>query len=313
MLGLKKTPTPSVSPDFAAQTQASDLAARLPHLAMEARRVVSAIYGMHGRRKAGAGETFWQYRPYAQGESARHIDWRRSSRDDRLYVREREWEAAHAVYLWWDRSRSMDFGSSLSPCRKIDRAFVIGFAIADILVDAGESVGLLADKSLGGMPARSSRYIVRHLVQALTHEHTPDNTKDQNMHCDDLPPAHRLHAHTECLLLTDALSDPVLFGQRLRLLSEQGARGHVVHLIDPVEETFPYTGEVVLTETEEQLEWHAGDARAWGDEYRQRFARHQAEIQQACVDVGWTYIRHHTDHPATQAALPLMLALAGRG
>ena len=48
------------------------------------------------------------------GEEARRIDWRRSARDNHLYVREREWEAAHDYHLWMDVSPSMAFASSLA-------------------------------------------------------------------------------------------------------------------------------------------------------------------------------------------------------
>ena len=120
------------------------LAGRLPRLAIEARRIATgALHGIHGRRRAGVGENFWQFRAFMNGEPAQRIDWRRSARDDgRHFVREREWEAAHTVWLWIDRSRSMDFESSLARAPKIDRAIVLGLALADCLVRGGERVGL---------------------------------------------------------------------------------------------------------------------------------------------------------------------------
>jgi len=57
------------------------------------------------------------------------IDWRRSAKDERLYVREREWEAAHTVYLWIDRSASMWFTSGLALQSKIDRALVLALRL----------------------------------------------------------------------------------------------------------------------------------------------------------------------------------------
>ena len=71
------------------------LAASMPRLILEARRVAATvIHGLHGRRRAGPGENFWQYRRFVSGEPASRVDWRRSARDDHLYVRELEWEAA---------------------------------------------------------------------------------------------------------------------------------------------------------------------------------------------------------------------------
>src|SRR3984885_15608005 len=111
------------------------LAANMPRLMLEARRVApSIIHGLHGRRRAGSGENFWQYRRFVSGEPAARVDWRRSARDDFLYVREQEWEAAHTVWIWPDRSPSMAFRSPLAQVTKLDRALVMALALAGILV-----------------------------------------------------------------------------------------------------------------------------------------------------------------------------------
>src|ERR1700754_91165 len=119
------------------------LAASMPRLILESRKIAATvIHGLHGRKRAGAGENFWQFRRFVSGEEARRIDWRRSARDDNLYVREREWEAAHTIWLWPDRSPSMNFQSRLANETKLDRCLTITFALAEVLVEAGERVGL---------------------------------------------------------------------------------------------------------------------------------------------------------------------------
>src|SRR5215212_1459197 len=103
--------------------QARSLADSMPRLVLEARRIAaSVIHGLHGRKRAGSGENFWQYRRFVWGEEARRVDWRRSARDDHLYVREREWEAAHTMWIWPDRSPSMAFSSSTQRETKLERA-----------------------------------------------------------------------------------------------------------------------------------------------------------------------------------------------
>src|SRR6186997_942358 len=119
------------------------LSATMPRLILEARRVAATvIHGLHGRRRAGTGENFWQFRRFVSGEPAGRVDWRRSARDDHLYVREQEWEAAHTVWIWPDRSPSMAFASPLVSETKFDRALIIAFALAEILVEGGERVGI---------------------------------------------------------------------------------------------------------------------------------------------------------------------------
>src|SRR5260370_15500510 len=94
--------------------QARSLSATMPRLILEARRVAATvIHGLHGRRRAGPGENFWQYRRFMSGEPAARVDWRRSARDDHLYLREHEWEASHTVWLVPDRSPPSHFKSTL--------------------------------------------------------------------------------------------------------------------------------------------------------------------------------------------------------
>ena len=123
---------------------AATLSARLPSLVIAARRVAQTVrHGVHGRRRAGSGETFWQFRPFLSGEPSSRVDWRRSAREERAFVREREWEAAHTVWIWFERSASMQFASSLAPVSKIDRAALLALAFADLCVRGGERAGLL--------------------------------------------------------------------------------------------------------------------------------------------------------------------------
>ena len=73
---------------------------------------VSGQDGVHGRKRSGPGETFWQYRPYSFGDNVQQIDWHRSARSDRVFIRENEWEAAQSVWLWRDPSASMEYSSA---------------------------------------------------------------------------------------------------------------------------------------------------------------------------------------------------------
>ena len=58
--------------------------------------------GFHGRRRAGNGENFWQYRQAVPGDPRSAVDWRRSGKSDQQFIREMEWEAAQTVSIWVD-------------------------------------------------------------------------------------------------------------------------------------------------------------------------------------------------------------------
>ena len=281
-------------------TASLDLAARLPRLILEARRVSASVHGIHGRRRAGPGESFWQYRPLVAGESASRIDWRRSARDGHLFVREREWEASHTVWLWIDRSASMGFASTLAQAPKIDRALVAGFALAETLVEGGERVG-----HLGLTRPMASRNIIELLAQAIA--------ADRQGAEDDLPPAAPLQRLSDAIIVTDGLSPADSLAARIRALSGSGARGHVLLIADPIEETFPFTGQAELFDLEDGLALRVGDAASWGEDYRQRLAAHREAIREACRKAGWTLTLHRTDRPASEAVLRVASLVSARG
>ena len=290
------------SPGRGETQSALTLAQRMPRLVLEARRVAANLaHGIHGRRRAGTGETFWQFRPFVAGEAAQRIDWRRSGRDDRLYVREREWETAQTIWAWIDRSASMGFASDLAQAPKIERAIVLGLAMADCFVEAGERVGML-----GLLSPRASRKIAETMAQTMV--------ADRSSLEDDLPPGAPIAPQDEAILIGDFLSPPGRIAAVVEGISSRGGRGHLVMIVDPVEETFPFQGEAVLHDLEDGLSLRVGDAAAWGRTYRARIEQHRAQLDEVVRRRGWTMTIHRTDRPASEAALRLMtLVTASRG
>ncbi len=263
------------------------LAARVPRLILEARRVASTvIHGLHGRRRAGPGENFWQYRRFVNGEPASNIDWRRSARDDHLYVREREWEASHTIWLWADRSPSMDFNSHLTEWSKLDRALVVSFALAEVLVQGGERVGIPDI-----MRPSSNRNIIEKMAQTIVHD-----TSERP----SLPPNFAPAPFSEVLLLSDLWSPVSEFRRTIGQLAANGARGHVVQVVDPAEESFPYMGRVEFVEPEGLGSITAGRAETWRNEYQTLVANHRAALRAECEQFGWSFTVHRTDRGPTE-------------
>jgi len=302
MARVRVLPETARSPGRQETESALSLAHRMPRLVLEARRVAANLaHGIHGRRRAGIGESFWQFRPFVAGEAAQRIDWRRSGRDDRLYVREREWETAQTLWLWIDRSASMGYASDLAQAPKIERAIVLGFALASCFVEAGERVGML-----GLMPPRATRRIAETMAQTLV--------ADRSSLEEDLPPSAPIAPQHEAILIGDFLSPVRDIAAIVEGISSRGARGHLVMIVDPVEETFPFQGQAVLHDLEDGLSLRIGDAEAWGRVYRERIAQHRADLLEMTRRRGWTFTIHRTDRPASEAALRLMtLVSAARG
>jgi uncharacterized protein (DUF58 family) len=280
---------------------AATLAARLPSLVVTAKQIAqSVMHGVHGRRRAGSGETFWQFRPFISGEAAGGIDWRRSARDDRAYVREREWEAAHTVWIWIDRSPSMAFVSELAQASKIERATVLGLAAADLLVRGGERVGLI-----GLTRPLATRGVIERFAEAIALDERLSPARAP------LPPRTPLPARSKVVLIGDFLSEEADVRRVIDALSAQGAQGQALMIADPIEETFPFEGHAEFIGADGLTRLRAPRAQGLRGVYLARLARHRDAVRAACAARGWDFALHRTDKPAAQALLALRMRLEG--
>ena len=286
---------------FALEGEAQGLADRLPDLLMEVSRVATTVaHGIHGRRRAGPGETFWQFRQYQSSDAAQTIDWRRSASSDHLYVREREWEAAHTIWLWPDISPSMNFKSHLTNVTKRDRGLVLLLALAELLVRGGERVALL-----GLLPPMASRKSSSRIAEALA-AHGSDP-----LYSGSLPPAGRLSRFSGAVFISDFLDPVEALSERLVALAHDGVTGHLVQVLDPAEETLPYEGRAEFLGIEGSERWIADRVETLRPQYQERLAAHREEIGALARRLGWTLMVHHTDRPATEPLLTLILRLQG--
>jgi uncharacterized protein (DUF58 family) len=275
-------------------------AALIPDLLVEAKKVAGNVFaGWHGRRKRGIGEDFWQFRPYVAGENMAAIDWRRSARDDHVYVRDREWQAAHMVWLWVDESPSMLFRSSGARVSKQSRSLVIAFALAELLARSGERLGWL-----GVSRPIVSRHAAERLGEALVA--APPQTQ--------FPAGQEVRNHSDVVLVSDFLQPLEQMAKKLRSMADRGARGHLVQIVDPVEETFPYAGRIEFTDPETGEKLTAGNAQALKTGYEELFSRHVGDVRSLARSLGWSHTLHHTDNLASQALASLHVHMTqGRG
>lgn len=283
----------------ALEREAHGLADSLPDLVLKALRVsVTVAHGLHGRRRAGPGETFWQFRQYHSSDAARLIDWRRSASSDHLYVREREWEAAHTVWLWPDLSPSMGFRSHLASVTKRERAIILMLAAAELLVRGGERVGIL-----GLTRPSASRNTTTKLAEALA-------LGDQQMILrQSLPPPRRLSRFSGVLLISDFLDPVDTIGERLREIAAEGVSGHLIQVLDPAEETLPYEGRAEFVGVEGNERWIADRVETLRADYHEKLRSHRAAIEDVAAKLGWSFLVHRTDRSAAEPLLAIIARL----
>jgi uncharacterized protein (DUF58 family) len=283
-------------------TDAARLASALPPLLVAAQRVATTVMqGVHGRRRVGQGDAFWQFRQYRPGDAINRIDWRQTAKSRAVYVRETEWEAAASVWLWRDGSPSMDFTSGRHAPKKKLRAEILLLALATLLVDAGERVGLL-----GGDRPAYGRGVPRRLADALT-----DNALMGA--ADSLPPRLPLPAHGHVVLIGDLLDPLQSIEGVVRHYAAHGVHGHLLQILDPAEEDLPYDGHVKFSGLEREGDHTIRRVEAVREAYHARLVAQKEGLARIAQSVGWTWRAHRTDRPPETALLALYMAMADSG
>ncbi len=266
----------------------------LPSLMVEAERVAATLLqGTHGRKRAGPGETFWQYRPYGFGDSTQRIDWRKSARSSHVFIRENEWEAANTLWLWVNPSPAMAFKSHLSETTKRERAYVMALALAALALRAHERVALIGAPE---RPSHARSAILGMARRLLLHDGA------------SLPAPQGMHRHAACVLFSDFLEPITETTKSVRALAGQGLSGHIVQVNDPAEETLPYEGRIEFLGVANPLTYIANRTEELRRAYTEKFRAHREALKMLARSVGWSFASHHTDHaPGT-----LLMALHGR-
>ncbi len=280
---------------------AEGLAATLPDLVLDAERLAASVnFGVHGRRRPGIGENFWEFRHYDSGDGLSRVDWRRSARADDLLVRERELETTQSVMFWRDNSAGMDYSSEPKKglATKARRAAVLCAAAAILSSKAGEQVGVLG----ADHPARPGRMGLAGAMDGLA--------RGADSELAFLDPA-LARGRGKFVLASDFLEPIEVWRTRINALSAAGAPIILLIVTDPAEELFPFAGRTQFLPLENGREpLLFGRAELARRAYQDRYAAHYGALRDSARRIGWPVVSSRTDRPASEALLALMAALA---
>lgn len=296
--GGQSTATPlAATADIACQAQT--LATRMPDLLLHASQMATTLAsGLHPQRRAGWGDTFWQYRPAQPGEPVNRIDWRQSARTARAHVRETEAEAAQTVLLWCDFSGSMQWRSTNTLPGKLDRAVLLLLSMAALLLRNGERVQLLSPTGITPLPPASSALerLALGLCTLATNSHATDAA---------LPAPILVPRRARLLLASDLLCPEAALQDCLRQLAAHPARAYLLHMTDPAENTLPYSGRTEFSGLEQEAPLELPHVQSLRDDYGNLVAARTHWLDQTTSRSGHSIVHHQTD----MAPLPTLLAL----
>lgn len=285
---------------------AEKISGNLPPLLIEAERLVNAVRaGVHGRRRAGPGETFWQYRPAHPGDSHASIDWRRSARSDRLFVREMEWEAAETAMLWCDTARSMAFQSPEAPRTKLERAALLTLALGVLMARGGELFGLAGTDA---EPPATGRTQLLRMAAILTVDREQATLPDYGA-----PPRILTPRVGHAVFISDFLGDIEAVEAAVTSGAGRGIRGVLLQVLDPEEESFPYRGRLKFESMGRAIGHDTDQAASLRDAYLARLAERRDRLDRVCRRSGWRFLTHTTGESPRRGLLGLMSTLSGGG
>jgi uncharacterized protein (DUF58 family) len=278
--------------------QAAEIAQRVPPLLLAARRIAATIeQGVHGRRRVGRGEAFWQFRQYYPGDEIRRLDWRQSAKTDRLYLRQMEWSAAQTAFLWCDLSASMRFSSRRDLPSKLEAAQVLTLALAGAMSRAGERVALLGS---GERPS-AGRFVLESIAHRLAHLAGQAETSKEPKF--SIPPQTYLPGHAHVVLVSDFLAPPEELKAAINRFAGTACLGHLIQVLDPAELDLPYAGRVRFEGVEGEGDLLMSRAENIREEYKSELANHWDALRQRAQSAGWSISRHVTDHSAAKSLL----------
>jgi uncharacterized protein (DUF58 family) len=285
--------------------RAEALGARLPPLLVAAERVAATVaQGVHGRRRVGQGDSFWQFRRFVAGDPIARIDWRQSAKSGRpapdgWFIRETEWEAAQTVSLWRDASASMHWRSRGTPVEKCERAGLLLLALAALLLRGGERVTMIVPDA---RPV-SGRAGLDRLAEALA------GNADDDV---GLPPRVPLPRRARVVLFGDFLSPLADIQAVVGRMSAIPVTGYLLQILDPAEADLPYSGRIRFRGLEREGDTLIPRVEGVRDEYGRRLKAQQEGLAAICSAAGFGFAIHRTDHSPEAALLGLYTALTAR-
>ena len=119
-----------------------------------------------------------------------------------------------------------------------------------------------------------------------------------------------LPRYARVVMISDFLSPPNDVARSLRNLASLGVRGHLLQIVDPAEETLPFSGRVRFEGLEGEGATLIGRVEAVRDEYVALMANHRRAVSDVARGLGWTSTTHSTEQPPTTALLSLYEVLS---
>lgn len=275
-----------------------EVLAGLANLELVARAVVDGfLIGPHRSPAFGFSQEFAEYRPYAEGDDLRFVDWNVYARTDRTYVKRFLGETNSHLIILLDASASM--GYRTKTVTKLQYGQFLAASLAYLASKQHDAVGaMIFDDDLRDFREPSSRggqlQGVLHAIDAAR----PSGNTDLHK------PFKRFREHISrrglVAVISDFYSDPEEIIADVRPLAFQGHDVILFQILDPGE-LEPEISQARLLEDLETGQAVEVSAHFMREPYAQRIKAHIGSLQDAAASSGADHVLLNTSEPLDAA------------
>ncbi len=270
--------------------------AKLQGLTLRARRIVEGfVAGLHRSPYRGFSVEFAEHREYVPGDDIRHLDWKVFGRTDKFYLKQYEDETNLICYLVLDVSESMSYRGPDSPLSKLEYAQCIAAALAWLVLQHQDAVGLITfDRQIRDyVPPSNSPTRLNELLAVM--EQTPSANKTavgttfQQL-------AQKLTKRGVVLVISDLFDEAKSVLNGLRHLRHRHHDLAVLQILDPVELSLPFDRPTLFRGLE-GMPALTTQPRAIRTAYQAELDSFLKQIKRGCLDNEIDYRLISTDQP----------------
>jgi len=282
--------------------------AKLQGLGLRARRIVEGyVAGVHRSPFHGFSIEFAEHREYVSGDDLRYVDWKVFGKTDKYYLKQYEEETNLVCYLVLDTSESMQYRGDNAPMSKLEYAQCVAGALAYLVLQQQDSVGLVTfDREIRALVRASSN--PSHIKQLLhvMEQASPERKTATGPIFHDL--AERFKKRGVVVVLSDLFDDVESMLAGLKHFRHRRHEVIVMQVLDPAELDFPFR-QTTLFKGLEGLPDVLTDPRSLRKAYLEEFGNFVKAVRRGCRDHQFDYVQLRTDQ---SLAIALSSYLASR-
>lgn len=258
---------------------------RLEKLEIVSKRVMAGrLKGDRLSKRKGRGSEFADFRPYTPGDDLRFLDWKLYGRLEKLFIRLFLEEEDLHVHLLVDQSKSMEFGTPTKLRYAKQVAAALGFVgLVNMDRVAVTAVGGATPVVSPTYRGRTSLWRMVKFLDGLE----PGTAGDLNASLRSF--SLRASGRGVAVVLSDFL-DKGGYEDGLRYLASRNLDVYAVQILAEEEVNPPYTGDLKLTDLEDDDEAEVTISAPLLERYRKTLAAYRGALHGFCTRRGMSYL-----------------------